>query len=426
LSNQDKNSDHQISDKKVASGNNSRVDRFGTWIFIQSQDIWGKPLLRHPFAVFVLVLLVSGICALRAYVSLAGVDLIGQDVFVLLDAAWRMKFGQRPHVDFYSPFGVCTFLPTLAGFIFSNGSADAFGYGQALTGLLLAIWAYFLGRNRLSDVMLFLFCVEVVLTATTPSALGLLPLQFAPGMTYNRYGFALIELIIVESLLPLPATRRAASLMGGISTGCAIAILLFLKVSFFLVAPILIVIVAAVRSKQSDRWLGLLTGFVVTTLSFSGYWGFDLMPMLHDLRIAAGAKHVAIRWYYLDTIALGAACCAVLGIMAGLLICIHKKLEGRMLVIAGPVVAVCGCMLVLTNFEQVGFPLLAIFSLVILHHLRDIPERSIMRFSVVLWCASFLLAGIAFDGISLTYTVVRKNFFKGRSCLSFSSPILVC
>jgi hypothetical protein len=424
LSNGGSNKTHPIGNSGAVDVAHPWFAKIATWIFVYSQDFWGKSILANPFVVMGLALLIALICLGRAYVSLTGVDLYAHDAFVIFDAAWRMKFGQRPHIDFYSPFGVCSFLPTLAGFAFSNGSADAFGYGQALTGFLLSIWAYLIGRNRLSDVTLFFFCILVTLCATSSSAIGLAPLQLSAGMTYNRYGFALVELIIAESLLPLPPNRRAALLMGGVSTGCAIAILLFLKISFFLVAPILAVIVAPIRPKIGDRWLGLVAGFLVTTLAFASYWGFDLRPMLNDLRIAAGAKHIDFTFYFLDTIALGAACCTVLGIMAGLSISIHKKLEGRMLLIAGPVLAVCGCMLVLTNFEQAGFPLSAIFSLVILHHLHDLPEKSLLRFCVVLWCASFLFAGIGSDAASLTYAALRKNIIKRKVCSSFTSPVL--
>ena len=56
------------------------------------------------------------------------------DAFMVLDGAWRMLNGQRPHLDFNSMIGPAAYLPTVVGFRLASNTSAGFGYGQALVG----------------------------------------------------------------------------------------------------------------------------------------------------------------------------------------------------------------------------------------------------------------------------------------------------
>src|SRR5260370_42113817 len=59
--------------------------------------------------------LIGGASALMGAVP---TRLFGHDIFFLLDNGWRVINGQRPHLDYYSPWGPVTFLVTAAGIFF--------------------------------------------------------------------------------------------------------------------------------------------------------------------------------------------------------------------------------------------------------------------------------------------------------------------
>ena len=69
-------------------------------------------------------------------------------------------------------------------------------------------------------------------------------------MVYNRFGFAVLALVLIEILAePAQARKRArAGLLSGVSTGIACVVLLFLKASYFLVAAALVLVYAVVSA----------------------------------------------------------------------------------------------------------------------------------------------------------------------------------
>ena len=57
---------------------------------------------------FLICLLI--ICGATAFVGAVPTRIFGHDDFFLLDNGWRIVCGQRPHLDFYSPWGPVMFL----------------------------------------------------------------------------------------------------------------------------------------------------------------------------------------------------------------------------------------------------------------------------------------------------------------------------
>ena len=64
-----------------------------------------------------------------------GVRYYTWDGFLVLDGAWRMLNGQRPHVDFNSIIGPAAYLPTVVGLVLASNTAAGFGYGAGVGGV---------------------------------------------------------------------------------------------------------------------------------------------------------------------------------------------------------------------------------------------------------------------------------------------------
>ena len=203
-----------------------------------------------------LVLPLFIICGTTAFVGAVPTRMAGQDTFFLLDNGWRIVCGQRPHLDFFSPWGPVTFLIVGMGLTLSNASANGIGYGNAIFGLIIGLWALWLSRGRLSSAPRFILSLYLALLVTAPYPLGFWPNESSHAMLYNRYGYALLALVLLECFLRREgAEQDTGEMSGGISTGAIVAIALFLKAIYFAIS---LPLIAASFFRRPKAWCDLL------------------------------------------------------------------------------------------------------------------------------------------------------------------------
>src|SRR4051794_12500288 len=183
---------------------------------------------RRPrrWALLATAIVVIAVCGLRAYAGLSGVRVYSHDAFGVLDGAWRVMHSQTPHADFYTPLGPATYWWTALGLRMASGDAAGLGWSQALAGFVAGTWMWLLARRRLRIAAAVALCVYVVLLTVDPVSVGEPPPNVS-CMFYNRYGYALIALLLVEAL------QGGEEMADGASTGVALGIALFLKASYF-------------------------------------------------------------------------------------------------------------------------------------------------------------------------------------------------
>ncbi len=371
-------------------------------------------MLHRASGRLALLAVIVSLCAIRAYVGLIGTRDFSHDAFMLLDGAWRMLNGQRPHIDFYSHLGFLTYLPTEIGLRISRGAAWGLGYGQALAGLLLGLWAFLLGRRRLADVPLVLMCISVVLMAIAPFALGFSPMKPTPAMVYNRQGYAFIALVLLEAFQPAKQGRGREDLWGGFSSGAILAILFFLKITYFAVASFLIVALLPCRGQSRQRWTGIVAGGIVLTTACCAYYGFQTQPLVHDLITLGGGKHIRFGWYIIDGILQGAGIAATLALSAALLLSVYKDAKtASALALAGLAVAFAGTVMILGNAERDGFPMAVFLAIVVLNAVNlQIPvtrTRPDYFHVSVLLLGSVLIVGSLLSGmIGMTFALGQR------------------
>src|ERR1017187_786724 len=256
------------------------------------ESLWRQPRSVTIAAIFWSLLLAMVVS--RACVAMYGMRDFAPDGFLVLDGAWRMLNGQRPHLDFSSIIGPAAYLPTVIGFKLASNSAAGFGYGQALVGLVLGVWAYLLGA-KLYEVPRVIYALCVAAIAVSPAQLGLSPFDLTPAGTYNRYTYALLGVLLLECM----STEVGSELIAGISSGALIAVLAFTKMTGFFVGVALLLALIPQRTQTRRRWFGLAAGAVSVGLCFLGYLRFDLLGVIRDLAITAGAKRVPFTDIYL-------------------------------------------------------------------------------------------------------------------------------
>jgi len=401
-------------------------------------------------------LLILGGCILRAAIGVSGVTSVTHDLFCFLDGGWRVLQGQAPYKDFLVDFGSFVPMMTALGLRLAGGHAEGLGVGQAIFGLVIGVWSWVITQRRLRPLLRVLFCVDVVFVAIAPYILGDPPNKTAPSGIYNRYGTALMALVMVEAMWARDAetgretgreTRRSR-FFGGFSTGCAVALALFVKVTYFFGAGFLVVALIPCLRQTKQRWAGLAAGAAATVLPFWINMGGTFTPMFKVLMQLAAAKQIAINWCTLSTLTGFVAPLACFALLAAALRWRDgAPAEACVMMVALAAVIEAGMFFQLTNDPSCAFPLGPPLAILLLQFLispgaspgvsrggRDTPpnhgaERGTsIRPQIVLlvasWACLITIASIAEDGISLFCGLLNQRWNEQVPGTSFHATAL--
>jgi hypothetical protein len=257
----------------------------------------GKLNIRYD-AVFIAGLAL--LCGLSVIVGFpAPLGSFAHDTFFFLDNAYRVIQGQVPHRDFSSAWGPLTFLVHAAGLALSGMQPTGIGYANALFGAAVATWTYLIVRSRWSQASACALGLYAVLLVVAPFPIGNHPFDFGYAMVYNRYGYALLGIILVEcaACVGLADPPARTNVTGPMSTGAALGLLVFLKISYAIVALGFVALTFVPSLNRTRRALGVTAGSVAVTVFALGYLHFDVSDMLSDLAIAATARGSALHLF---------------------------------------------------------------------------------------------------------------------------------
>lgn len=318
--------------------------------------------LRRDFGLFVIGL--ACLCALRVAARGLPIMFAGHDMMGRLDGAWRVLNGQRPSLDFYLELGPVVLLIDALGLWLARGAAHGLAYAAALTGFAAGGWMFALARNRLTPggAMLAGWCCALLVLAPIP--LGYSFRTLTEAMIYNRYGYGLLAIILMELLVPL--CRGSESRAEGFSSGIALGMCLFLKPTYFLAGAGFLAATCVLRHGAARRVLYAEAGFALVVGAMAVYLRGDLGAYYQDLRTLAAARMgQAPAQRFLDA--------AAQAVIPGILLLTLAALGTRALdgvpawrafpgwrwrwTICAVMVAVVGILLVATNFQPAGFPL---------------------------------------------------------------------
>ena len=387
---------------------------------------WSSPLFEDKLVASSLVTLLIGACVLRGYLGMNGLRVYTHDVFVFLDGGWRILNGQRSNIDFFSDHGPIMYAATALGIKWAGGVAAGLGWIEGVIGCLLGIWALLLTARRLDAVGRALFCILIVLVAISPYTPGEPFVLTTPATVYNRYGYCLIALAMLECALDSRGNRAKSEVRGGFSTGIIAAILLFLKISYFLWIGALAMLLIPCRVQTRRRWIGMAAGFVAGLLPFLVYFRGSLLPMIADLRTVAGAKHIQWRWYLVEGSYFSFAPLVLFILTATALVWAEgSRRTSVQVAVAGAATFLGSGFLLLTNNQKNELPLAAMGAVLILHLVNSRPsvETTIwMRSVVTLWGAWFIMVTIALNYCGLLFGVFDRAWAMGDARSHFHSP----
>jgi hypothetical protein len=384
-------------------------------------------------------LAILGACILRAAIGVGGVR-VTHDLFCFLDGGWRVLQGQAPYKDFTVDFGSFVLMIAALGLRLTGGRAEGLGVGQAILGLVIAVWAWMITQGRLRPLLRVLFCVNVVFVTIAPYILGDPPNRTAPSGIYNRDGTALMALVMAESMWARDSETGRSRFFGGFSTGCAMALALFVKVTYFFGAGLLIVGLIPCLRQTKLRWVGLSAGAAATVLPFWIDMGGTFTPMVKVLMQLAAAKQIAINWCTLSTLTEFVAPLACFALLAAAL----RSRDGApreacVMMVSLAAVSEAGMFFQLTNDPTCAFPLGPPLAILLLQFLvprnsHSLPPNAeaerwtVIRPPVVLllvsWACILTVASIAQDGASLVCGTLNRRWNKEEPGTSFHATAL--
>jgi hypothetical protein len=318
-------------------------------------EVWSKP--AGPLTDACAAVLIFLICAATALIGAVHTRIFGHDVFIVFDAGWRVLNGQRPDVDFSPSMGPLLALLAAAGLRLAHNSVNGVGYMSAIVGAIVGGWSYALCRRRMAAIPAILSAIVITLIAVAPFPIGWPPNTSSHAMLYNRYGYALVGLVVLECFRP-----GTLSIYGGFSTGLVCVALLFLKPSYCLVALCL-----ALARPERRRIGGFLLGLATGSLAMMAYLRFDFGAVWNDVHTMSAAKSGGlslwtIRWSFMN----GLADLLPLALLA-LLVSIATTIRP---LIWTALVFIGGGLLLATNAQPNRYPLNALLAILLVEHGR--------------------------------------------------------
>jgi hypothetical protein len=335
--------------------------------FDRLSRLWEQPAgVAADISATALVLAISGI---TAYIGAVHTMIYGHDIFLILDAGWRVLNGQRPNVDFSPSLSPALGLLLAGALRLAHNSVNAVGFASALVGATAGFLGYWLTRPRMGAVPAVLASIVLTLITVAPFPVGLLPNALSQAMLYNRYGYALLGLVLLEAFQGSRDCDRARAVCGGFVTGVVSVALLFLKPSYSLVALGFVACSIALVRHNQWRFAGILLGLLLTGGAMMAYLGFNFAAVWNDLALMSAAKSSAVNfWAIRWAIFKGLADFLPLALLA-LLIRTPRSLAMSAVVFIG------GALLLATNGQPTGFPLNALLAILLAEQARTRSKR---------------------------------------------------
>ena len=403
-------------------------DVLAVWRTSESQSTW----LTISFLAALLAICVGVACigAVPTFID-------GHDNFFLLENGWRALHGLRPHLDFWSPWGPLTFLVVALGLKVGHLSPNGLAYSSAIFALVVGLWTYQVGRARLAPAPRALLALYNAILACSPHPIGSSPFSLSPAMVYNRYGYALLVIVLVECFQRIDRSAAAPKeLLGGFSTGVALALTLFLKASYFLAGLGLVGVSFILWFPSRHRFVGFVGGFSALTFFGLAYMRFELAAMLRALRFAAGARTQSLSLETPIHIIAGQLLPLLCGLSVALAASFLKPRWAERFAELKPlagviVISIADIVLLTTNQQASGLPLLGAFAILIANRLAD-PEYSFSsaedQFAMP-YCASVLLLSglliwpqLVLDVLALPSAALLKSHPPPTCAVRFTEP----
>jgi hypothetical protein len=208
------------------------------------------------------------------------------DLFLLLDQAYRVSWGQVPNRDFHTPLGPLVSYVPAAGYWLSGSLGTALPIGMGLVTLTLAPAIVHILATRLHPLLAGFYGAFLLLILAVPINLGEGVTALSFGKFYNRIGWVGLGALLILYLRP-----RRGDESDAVDSFCAAVltlVLVYTKATFALVAVGFLVLM--LLDSWQRRWAAGALGLIVATaLVVEAFWRSSL-AYISDLQLALAAS----------------------------------------------------------------------------------------------------------------------------------------
>jgi len=217
------------------------------------------------------------------------------DVFILLDGAWRILSGQIPHTDFHNPIGSLTYFLIAIGMKISDPSLNGYVYGNVLFLVVATSWGGFIFFSRLTPALAFLSTLFIATLATATRPLGYDPSITTYAMIYNRYGWVLLTLVLVQLFIADDRNAKKRDSFDAASVGLLLGVLFFCKINYFVIGVASLPLALFLRPRLRPAIFFTVAGFGLVCLG--GWIALGVTPLdyVRDIQAAAQAQSLVQR-----------------------------------------------------------------------------------------------------------------------------------
>jgi hypothetical protein len=250
---------------------------------------WAAILLSGFFALVAALILIWGTAPISG----------PWDMGALLDAGWRIVNGQIPHADFHTPIGPVTYLLVAFGLKVAAPSVSAVAYGALLTLAILLPGAWYVAARRLPVGICFLYVLFLGVLLVAPRPLGYAIRDTTYAMIYNRQGYALTSVLLIQLFLGTRKGLYARVRLDGALTGVLLGVLLYCKVTYFAFAAIATVAALVVQPRTVTYIATAAMSVLAVVVAFYLSLHISLIAYLGDLAAAGAVQSRAMRLHLL-------------------------------------------------------------------------------------------------------------------------------
>lgn len=206
------------------------------------------------------------------------------DVFIFLDGAHRIAWGQVPNRDFHTALGPLVFYIPAAGLQASGDFGAAMPVGTALLILAVMPALVWVLHTRLSPVLAALLGTFLILLLAVPANLGSPIGSLSFAMFYNRVGWFGLALLLVMYLPPHPE-RRQSALADASAATFLLLLQLYIKATYGVVGLCFLLFLLLDRRQRGWAAMALFATTAAVAI-IELFWGGSLQH-LRDLMDAA-------------------------------------------------------------------------------------------------------------------------------------------
>jgi hypothetical protein len=327
------------------------------------------------------------------------------DLLFNLDGAWRIYNGQLPNVDFHTELGALPFALTALGFYLVGPSVMGFVVGQCIFAAIVLVLACAAVLERLPLVPAALFTVLCTFIALMPTNYGDLAGAYSFAMAYNRFGWSISAILLVQLFVePLEAQRSAwKDCCVGLA---ALLLLYYVKITYFAVgfAALALALFVPGHVRTNRRWWFAV--IAVAALGVIAPYNLHYLQDILNQALAGGVRTNIVGYvgrFASDPTEYSAALAGCLALTAA-----SSRGHVRSQAVVGAwFLTAAGFLLVSQNMQYQGIPIYAVIGLLLYGAVRDLAIRqewSLDRREVCLLLAPLvfplLLAGAS--GLSLS------------------------